>query len=884
MSYKAVNFNNFRFGRLDRKIIMRGGLNYRNSGFAESDNVFCTDSLTAIPRPGTRLIADFGTNETRVIPFSRGQNEQYLLVLQNEKQFIRYVDMNGNLATANVNDVAVDLVPTDLASNTDQGYTVSGDGSTDAYKVFTVGGYSGQDIKDITVERPSACTLYAIKLLQGKADGITVTMTKSDDSVVIVDAEPEFAGSNKYVMPTGYDYTDVVSIRLQAFIWRVVAPSSTGGTTLSHVVNIGRPTLRLSIGKYLAANTTTPSKVYSNCYIKSVRLVGVTSGSTADWTYSITWPMAQMMDYDQNNSYLFLAHQDIMPYVLTINGRFEFNALSPDFPQDYDFTSMGYPAHVACGQSRLWFANMEKEPTSIIASRIGYDITDFQDFEPDIQSNALMPDSAMKFTPIEMKNRIEWILGGDSLALGTWDGTYKMFYGQNGVISATGAAIKQQNEDAACSVKPAWKDGKMIFTGVSRNNLRMMDYNMYVNRQESDDITKFHTELMGRIVKKTIIKKDASNDIYILFEDGTAAMAHFYSKEDRGFFPFSIADAKIMDISIVKSNDGDRLYLTCLFHDNTWKLILMDEIELPQYPTENGNKSEFREDVARWVQTKCPLDFKEYVGTPLTFDPDHPLYVSQIQRFDPEGMTGIIEQYGPYVVFLNDPVNDMTWDDLIGETLFFEDTDSMYDFYVTVYKVDDFIFGIPSNPDNPHWNNVILTQGNYNYAFSAPNGFVGVKEINLKYKARSVHVFSDREYLGEFNCMDEEGNYLTKITLPKSAATIVYGIKYPIYFDLGNVSGWDGRAKRRVSAVNFNTFGSWGLEVGTETTAQLVQLYDPHSIYGLIPDSMDEWTNVKLLDGFVTEKTVKVKQTVPYPFEIMNISVLLEENDTQMGV
>ena len=545
---------------------------------------------------------------------------------------------------------------------------------------------------------------------------------------------------------------------------------------------------------------------------------------------------------------------------------------------------MGYPAHVACGQSRLWFANTENEPTSIVASKIGYTLKDFQTFAPTVVDTALSPDSALKFTPIEMKNRIEWILGGDSLALGSWDGTFKMFYGQNGVISATGAAIKQQNEDAASGVKPAWKDGKMIFTGISRDNLRLMDYNMYVARQESYNISSMHTEVLRRIVKKTIIKKDAANDLYVLFEDGTAAMCHFLDKEKRGFFPFFVANALIKDINVVKSNDGDRLYLTCYFNDGTWKLILMDEIGLPTYPSKQGfTDEEYQEEICEWARKKCPLDFKVYNEQPLTFLPEAPLYVSQIQKFDPQGIS-IIDKYGPYVVFLNNPVNGQTWDSLVGKTLFFEDTESYYDFYVKVCKEGDFVFGLPSNPDNTHWNNVIKTEGDYNYAFTATNGYIGIEELDLLYPADSVHVFSGREYLGEFSCVDKDGNQLTKIQLKQPVAKTVYGLQYDIYFELGNVMGYKGMAKRKVSLVDFNTFGSWGLSVGTESTEQLVQLFNPKSVYGLLPKPLNTWTHVKMQDAYVHEKSVRVVQTLPFPFEIMGIKILLEENDSETGI
>ena len=565
MKLNPVFYNNFLFGRLDRKIIMRADLDYRKNGFGESDNVFCTYNLTAVPRPGTRLIMDFGTEATRIIPFVRGQNQQYVLAMQANKQSIYYVDVNGNFVPTLADDVSKYMVPQDLTSNTDQNYVCTGaNGNLDYYKIYTRAGYTGTDIKNTTITFPQPIQVFAIEFLQGVCDGITCTLTKSDNTQFTVDATPETTGSTKYVMPSDYDYTDIVSIQMQTYEKFYVRPT----INQTRMATIG---WRPSVGRWV--------KSYGG-YIQNINIVGTQPGEVAIWNEPIPWNVVNKLDYDQNNSYIFLADHSIEPYYLSISGTFEFFPLGATFPTDYSWGTMGYPAHVACGQSRLWFANMGKLPTTIIASKIGYEITDFKTFTPTVVDTALSPDSAIRFTPIEMKNRIEWILGGDSVALGSWDGTYKMFYGQNGVISATGAAIKQQNEDATSGVKPAWKDGKMIFTGISRDNLRLMDYNMYVARQDSYDISNLHTEIMSRIVKKTIIKKDAANDLYVLFEDGTAAMCHFLDKEKRGFFPFYVANAAIKDINVVKSDNGDRLYLTCYCNEGTRQLVLMDEIPL----------------------------------------------------------------------------------------------------------------------------------------------------------------------------------------------------------------------------------------------------------------------------------------------------------------
>ena len=95
---------------------------------------------------------------------------------------------------------------------------------------------------------------------------------------------------------------------------------------------------------------------------------------------------------------------------------------------------------------------------------------------------------------------------------------------------------------------------------------------------------------------------------------------------------------------------------------------------------------------------------------------------------------------------------------------------------------------------------------------------------------------------------------------------------------------YKGMAKRKVSLVDINSYGSWGLSVGTESTSQLVQLFDPKSIYGLIPMPMQAWTHVKLQDAYATEKTVRIVQTLPYPFEIMGIAMMLEENYSETGI
>ena len=205
----VLNFSDFKWGRLDRRVIMRGGVNYRNNGFLDSNNVFFTNNNTVVHRPGTRLIKDFGTTYTRIFPFSKGQASQYIFAMQANSQDIYYVDQDYKLVLASTNDDNTVKIPEDLVSNSDQGYEITGgNGVKDYYKVFSTYGYDNTDINDITVIFPAPVQFFAFTLDAGTASGFTVTITKADATFFDVDAR-QYALTNRWELPSNYNYTNI---------------------------------------------------------------------------------------------------------------------------------------------------------------------------------------------------------------------------------------------------------------------------------------------------------------------------------------------------------------------------------------------------------------------------------------------------------------------------------------------------------------------------------------------------------------------------------------------------------------------------------------------------------------------------------------------------
>lgn len=904
-------YDDFSFGVVDKKFLARSGLNLRTHGLESAANVWVSNSGSLVSRPGTKLIKDFGENATiKCFTFARGQNQQYLLVFSQGQQQIFYLDQKGFLVEASEDDVEQQLVPNNLASNTDQGYNIVSTAThTNAYTIFGNEGLSDSDVYTIDITFPNPITFFRVVMEIGACAVLQGTFYKStgESWVATANTEPttyprtscgdsgcHTTYTNGYVnktqhtfeFPTGvYAYNDIKRIVLTA---RRYTSYTTG--------NFPR-------------NYTTGYQL-TNGVLKKLSIFGTTTtGEGAVWHKDIPVDKIEQASYDFTNRYLFFAQRDISPYVVSVFGAFTFAPLSPSFPTDYNFQTMGYPDVVCCGQSRLWLAGFERETTSILGSAVGYNLTDLQNFTPSTTNNVVLPSSAVKFQPTDIRNKINWAVAANALNFASWDGIFKMTYGNDQPISATGAVVLKQNEEASSRVFPAWFNGMMCFASMGRDELRLMDYNLQRERQYSVNISKFSNDLNAKKIKKILFKKDNNGNMYVLYDDNTAALVKIVDEKVAGFFPFSVLDG-IQDIMMGKGDNGERTYLVVNNNSHT-QLLLMDEIDYPKMPAiDYTDLTESMENVSEWLYQKAVMDAKVYKENLIEFEPA--FMVSQIQTENPTEVNNLIDTYPQWVRLKNPPFGETDFSAYVGERLFFEDTATNANFAVDIYSMPRtdgttgvFIFGVPVDPDATYWQNEIENDETTVWALSAWQGYVGISVINLDYSANQFAVFSNERYIGSFCGNAICGNDLNTTTLDEPVPKVVYGVPYDMNFKIGYVMNDAAYARRLISTLSINTANSWGLKIGTNSNEDfqdmyyamllglpfkntdiktLVDMYQADTnVYGLNPVPMKPFIQLTIPDDWSEYKAIVVQQTIPYPFEIFSIEATLEENNSERG-
>lgn len=1018
MAKYIKHFNDFSLGVVDRKYLARADSRVRDNALEDGLNMWNTSSGSIVNRPGTKLMHDFGENTlVKCFTFARGQNQQYLLAFTQGRQQIWYIDPDMKLVEAAEDEVEQDLVPHDLASNTDQGFNiVSTAVSTNAYQLFSEGGYSSSDIYTVDITFPNPISLFRINMLNGYAAIMQGTFYKSTGESWTASASNSATTSYRFFSGSGS--TSRTYYRTMAANGsQVMFEFPTGENTYDDITRVV-----LTVKRYESYTSGTPPRNYSTGYrlgngnMKKLNIVGTTTtGTGAVWNYDIPVDVVAQASHDFTNRYLFLAHRSIQPYVISIFGAFVFNKLEAKFPTSgddvYNFSTLGYPDVICAGQSRLWLAGFDRDPTAILGSEVGYNLTQLENFVPSITNNVVLPSSAVRFRPTDIRNKINWAIAATNLNFASWDGIFKMTYGNDQPISATGATVIKQNEESSGKVQPTWYNGQMVFSSMGRDEVRLMDMDFWRQRQDSRKISELSDDINSRKIKKLMFRKDPEQNVFVLYEDGTAAQMRIVDNKVAGFMPFSIGQG-IQDVLAIKTDQGERL-LFVITNNNRTQLVAMDLTNYPTFPQiDTEDLQDSMKQVSTWVYNKCCLDAKVYVENQVNFLPN--FEASQIQRTNPAEVDNLIDTYPYWVALKNPPYGEASFDSYVGKRLFFTDETTGWDFYLDIYSMPrtdggegNFVFGVPENPDDSHWlanidpdegapayygwtrddsssntdrptpiftlsptpayksvvydenkqlvssitpnvsigggatgteydncvlsyseitdtititswndgwgtisglNNTVYNRdssldvparGAYVYAVSASSMLVGITEITPRYEAESYYLFNGRVAMGEYAAQDGV------ITLEEPVAKVVYGLPYEMSAKIGYIMEKPQFARRKISRFAINSYASWGLKIGTESSEdlqqvwyaslmnlpfknenvkQLVDMYNTNqNIYGYQPTPIPSYITVDINDTWSNYKAIVLEQTIPYPFEIFSIEAAFEENDTTMG-
>lgn len=691
MAKYIKHFNDFSLGVVDRKYLARADSRVRDNALEDGLNMWNTSSGSIVNRPGTKLMHDFGENTlVKCFTFARGQNQQYLLAFTQGRQQIWYIDPDMKLVEAAEDEVEQDLVPHDLASNTDQGFNiVSTAVSTNAYQLFSEGGYGSSDIYTVDITFPNPISLFRINMLNGYAAVMQGTFYKSTGESWTASASNPATTSYRFFSGSG-STSRTYYRNMAANGSQVMFEFPTGENTYDDITRVV-----LTVKRYESYTSGTPPRNYSTGYrlgngnMKKLNIVGTTTtGTGAVWNYDIPVDVVAQASHDFTNRYLFLAHRSIQPYVISIFGAFVFNKLEAKFPTSgddvYNFSTLGYPDVICAGQSRLWLAGFDRDPTAILGSEVGYNLTQLENFVPSITNNVVLPSSAVRFRPTDIRNKINWAIAATNLNFASWDGIFKMTYGNDQPISATGATVIKQNEESSGKVQPTWYNGQMVFSSMGRDEVRLMDMDFWRQRQDSRKISELSDDINSRKIKKLMFRKDPEQNVFVLYEDGTAAQMRIIDNKVAGFMPFSIGEG-IQDVLAIKTDQGERL-LFVITNNNRTQLVAMDLTNYPTFPQIDAEDlQDSMKQVSTWVYNKCCLDAKVYIENQVNFLPN--FEASQIQRTNPAEVDNLIDTYPYWVALKNPPYGETSFDKYVGKRLFFTDETTGWDFYLDIYSM-----------------------------------------------------------------------------------------------------------------------------------------------------------------------------------------------------
>lgn len=215
----------------------------------------------------------------------------------------------------------------------------------------------------------------------------------------------------------------------------------------------------------------------------------------------------------------------------------------------------GYPGAVAFYENRLWFGGTLREPQTFWGSKSGA----FNNYSLRPADKA---DSAVQFTLLSDKlNSIEWMLGEESLLIGTRGGEYSADSGSaTEAITPSNVRVRRLSAYGSSSgVQPRTIGPSILFVR------RSFDLNDYTFDFDSDkhvalDLTRFAPGLLKPGVLEVAYQSEPFKQVWCSKLDGTIAAMTFVKDEDvLGWATVILGgpDAFVESIAVIPHPDGD---------------------------------------------------------------------------------------------------------------------------------------------------------------------------------------------------------------------------------------------------------------------------------------------------------------------------------------
>jgi len=260
---------------------------------------------------------------------------------------------------------------------------------------------------------------------------------------------------------------------------------------------------------------------------------------------------------------------------------------SKGYPQTISsFSGEGnYPSQIAFYDRRLIFAATKNEPYTIWGS------------VPEVYHNftteTVPTDTcAWKFTlASDQKNKINWMISGDKLFLGTEGDEWRISGKSGETITATSIEIRRVSSWGSTSITPYSLGDDILFINNTKQLIRSLNYS---DNSSTNNLNIYaeHLTKNRKIIDWTLSKND-NQIIYIILDDGML-LGLTYDKVHQIFaWHKYITNGKFLSASIIFDGKKDKLF-TIIEREingkkNRYLELLDDDCYLDSYITYSGD-------------------------------------------------------------------------------------------------------------------------------------------------------------------------------------------------------------------------------------------------------------------------------------------------------
>jgi len=213
------------------------------------------------------------------------------------------------------------------------------------------------------------------------------------------------------------------------------------------------------------------------------------------------------------------------------------------------------PGSVAFFEERLWFANTDASPQTILSTVSG----DFEDM-----SAGTSDASAVIITiAADQVNVIRWLVPTDSLVVGTVGGEWIVSSaGPDDPITPTNIKVIRQTTHGSANIQAIQVSHSVLFVQRAKRKVRELAYNFEIDGYTAPDMTLLAEHITKGGIEAMAYQQEPDGIIWFVRSDGVLLGMTYMRAQDVIGWHRHITEGCVESVAVIPAEDADELWLS----------------------------------------------------------------------------------------------------------------------------------------------------------------------------------------------------------------------------------------------------------------------------------------------------------------------------------